>query len=69
MMVALMHRRLVVDRSPVTVSGLLCKQALNPLEEQNVWLWLMDFIVFPAQALWKSQPMQPRHVLRLPVPV
>jgi hypothetical protein len=26
------------------------------LEEQNVWFWLVDFVVLPAQALYLCQP-------------
>jgi hypothetical protein len=46
------HGGLVVDRSPghvSTDSGGPVEGGL--LEEQDVWLWLVDFVVLPAQAL------------------
>jgi hypothetical protein len=46
------HRRLVVDRSPGRVSsdsgGPVDKDSL---EEQDVWFWLVNFVVLPAQTL------------------
>jgi hypothetical protein len=48
---ALMHWRLVVDRSPEAVSNFYAKKTEYVLEEQDVWFWLMDFIMLPTQAL------------------
>lgn len=50
--VKLMHWRLIVDRPP---AGLSANGALglgwNLLEEKDMWFWLVDFVVLPAQAL------------------
>jgi hypothetical protein len=55
-MVASMHRRLVVDRSPVVTVRTLDAGALGDLlEEQDVWFWLVHLVVLPAQALHWSQ--------------
>jgi hypothetical protein len=55
MPVALVHRGLVVDRSPVMVSdklGIFMSSSL--LEEQNVRFRLVHFVVLPTQALRES---------------
>jgi hypothetical protein len=57
MVVVSVHGRLIVDGSPVLVSGER-GGAVYPdlLEEQDVWFWLVDFVMLPAQALRLCQP-------------
>ena len=31
------------------------KRCAASLEEKNMWFWFVDFVVFPAQALWSGQ--------------
>jgi hypothetical protein len=55
MPVALVHRGLIVDRSPVLVSNKLgFFMSSNLLEEQDVWFRLVHFVVLPTQALQDS---------------
>lgn len=60
MKISLGTRRLVVDRSPGCVlvgwrERRLCEvEGIGQcvLEEEDMWFWLVDFIVLPSETLW-----------------